>query len=127
MAKDFTVTAILGEEVRPELGNKHSILGIYTGDVLLPEFPANIRLSFYIVFKFIRAGEHKIELRILLDNKVITSGVTELTSNEGDPAVLVSPSGILGVDSPSELKIDASVDGGRRTTLVKKQIRLAVL
>jgi hypothetical protein len=125
VARDFTTTTILAEEIRPELGNKHSLLGVYSGNILVDKFPAVIRLGIFIVFDFVRPGPHNVEMRMSLDKELVTQGTTQVIAEPGKTTVIVAPIGMLGAEKPSELRIDAAVDGGKRFVLTRKRLLLS--
>ena len=39
--------AILCEDIRHEIGNKNSLIGVFGGDILVAELPARIRVAVY--------------------------------------------------------------------------------
>ncbi|HTE42429.1 MAG TPA: hypothetical protein VK629_16525, partial [Steroidobacteraceae bacterium] len=57
------VSAILCEDVREEVSNKHTLVGVITGDILVGVFPGNIRVAAYIELAATKVGVHRFNLR----------------------------------------------------------------
>jgi len=50
---------IICEDIRQEVGNKRSLMGIYPGDVILTPIPSVIpKLCFHLVFSRLKAGDN---------------------------------------------------------------------
>jgi len=124
MAKEFTAFTLLAEDVRIEVGNKHTIIGTLSADMNVTSFPANIKIASYTIFRFKSDGVYEVDIQILVGGIPVAGGKSALEAKSGEPAILVIPAGLLMITEPTDLQITASVDGARKTTLVKSAIRI---
>ena len=126
MPSDYTFWSLMAEDARPELGNKFTIVGLYTGDVLVQSFPATIRIATLTVFHFDKPGRHTLDMRFMLGSDKIAGGPTIDLTAEPDEAVSVNtPATMLNIVAPAELRVEGAIDGGAFQTLVRREIRLA--
>lgn len=125
MAKNFKcVAAVLCEDIRQEIGNKHTIIGAWFGDLLLGELPGNVRLAVLIVLDNLTSGYHRAVAEIRLDKKAVASVSFDIEAKVGEVVMLTVPQGILAMATAADLTVSMSVDGGRMTTLISSKIRL---
>ena len=103
--------------------SKAVLAGVFSGDILLPSLPARLRVSLYSEFLPPESGKHRIEIRIFLDKKLFARAESEVANTiSGTPTIIILPQIEIGIDRPLTLRIKASVNGGRETTLVTKRI-----
>lgn len=123
----FKVTnAIFCEEVRSELGGKHTILGASAGTLNLPT-AGLIRVSAFIVIEPGKLGEQMLKLDISFAGKPVASAEIELEVNALDePAVIPLPSFPLPILENGVFAIDVTIDGYRQRAL-SNPIRIAEL
>ena len=63
--KNFEVeNAILCEDIRQEVNNKKTLVGVYAGDILISSLPAPIDLAFYLDGKAFDRELFRIEVRL---------------------------------------------------------------
>jgi hypothetical protein len=124
MPDAFDFSSVVAEDIRIEVGNKHTIIGFYSGDVIVPEFPIQIRMAALIIFNFKEAGFHEIALTFYIGSDEVATGTSMIEARVGDPSVLNVPSGMLQVAAPGDFRIEGSIDKGERLVLVRKAIRL---
>jgi hypothetical protein len=109
--------------------NKHTLVNVYGGGILVQNFPATFPVAFYIeVTSSIESGT-PIKLEVQLNRKTLAEAVSELPPlPEGtDSFVIALPAIPIVVEKPTEIRIVASAEGHRRMTLFSKQIRQAQL
>jgi len=121
------VIAILAEDVRAELGGKHTIIGAFSGDILLPAFPASFKIAAYLVLRFKDKGDHVVDLEVKLDDAPLGTSTTGLDTREALTVVLVIPMGIVTVDHPQTFSIAGVIDGGEKRMIISTSIALAPL
>jgi hypothetical protein len=116
---------IVCDDVREEKGNKKSLMGVFGGDVLVPEFPAQIQLA--IFFQYLRAsnesGPTLIEFRLLQDEDEIAHGRIEANVHDTQPATVVLPKAMIGFEKQTAFRMLASVSGGPEEEILNKKIR----
>jgi hypothetical protein len=121
----FEVIAILAEDVRTEIGNKHTIIGALAGELMIPSVPANLKLSAYIVINFKYDGNRKIALGLNIGDTLVATSHSQVTTVNKLPVVLVIPAGIITISEPSIFTIDISVNGGEKRPLITAPIVLS--
>jgi len=120
--KGYQAFALFCEDTRLEAGNKHTILGAFVGDLLVDEFPANIKFAVYGVVVFDKVGHHRLEWRVRLNKDPLGTAVAEADVLADNSNVLLVPAGLVHVERPSTLAIDLSIDGSRFATLVQTKL-----
>lgn len=126
MIETGTVTVlnkILCEDVRQEQNNKHILIGVYSGDMLVGELPANVQLSFYLELAFKSPGDQILHLRLSGPGKrtaelKMAAQVTEI----GTPSAVTSPRFEVLMDQEGVFRLDLSDDGVQWVTLIEKRV-----
>lgn len=89
---------ILCEHVIQGIGNKYTLVNVYSGDILLSEFPATIALGLYAEFFSPKDAVIEFEVELTLNGKNI--GTLMLTPNDPSP-----PSPPSGSNNPNILAV----------------------
>jgi hypothetical protein len=114
-------SVVLCELIRPEANNKLSILGVYSADILVPQFPAQLGLSAYIEFTPSKIGPCRVEYRFSAPG-----GTSELNSEVEIVALGQSamplPTVPLMVTEAGPLKVDMKIDDSEWTTILEKRV-----
>jgi len=113
------------EFVRTEAENKFSILGAFSGDVLVPELPARFLIAFYIEVFFTKLGQTTITIAASHGSKPYSRVKAELeVSDLAAPAILAFPT--LSVLIETEGTIDLTLEiGEKKHNILKKPVRVA--
>src|SRR5688500_4908101 len=91
--------AILCEDVREELRNKKSLMGVFAGDVLVDKFPAQIRFALYVEYIPLRGRTVTVLIRLLQDEEEL--GTAEMSVHgTHQPASLILPTVLARFDQP---------------------------
>lgn len=115
--------ALSCEDIREEVRNKKSLIGVYNGDIVATEMPAKIRLAFFIVIEKPLEGPEKLLISILIDENEIGSGEQEITET-GIVSVTIPPA-LISFEKQSNLRLVGSMDDGEKFTIIDQKIRLA--
>lgn len=117
-------TALLCEMCRPELGNKWALLGVISGDVFFPSFPAQFALSAYFEIEGLEAGAHHMTVSIVVPGS--TLGIeAEFEIVAGSPvATLPLPNATVAVNEPGDLTITLSIDHAPPAEVVTRKLIL---
>ena len=116
--------ALVCEDVRPELGGKHSLLGVYSGDILVPEFKNFLRATIYIELFALKLGTIRLEVVISYDDKEIIKLIAEFDFRDTrDPALIVSPTFPIPLTGAGLIIVNAICEGQEKR-LLSKQIRM---
>lgn len=105
--------------------SKHTLVNIYSGNIMVAELPATFPIAFFIELAFSEsAGDTKIKIDVQINGKS-KFGVEGAFALQDDlPAILMIPQISLRIEKNAELKVLASVNEGRSVTLFKKSISL---
>lgn len=122
MAKRLRVgNAMLCEHVVPGANNKHSIINLYSGDVIIwSSLPTAIMFGLYVEFLDDLPGILDVEMR--LDGKMFASFKAEFPVASGTPYILTLPLFQLGVDRDLTFDVIAKAEGFAATKVISKRI-----
>jgi hypothetical protein len=120
-------SAILCEDIRDEVGAKHSLMGVLSGDIIVPSLPATIQIAFFAQYHLSEGEDHQIKvlLRLMIDDTEIAHATLEANVPAHAPvATLVLPKGLASFEKESTFQILASIRGGPEEVLVTKKLIL---
>ena len=63
------INAVLCEDIRHEINNKNSLIGVFSGDVLISELPGKVRFAIYYEASVEMPGKIKSEIRLQYADK----------------------------------------------------------
>lgn len=103
------LNTIVCEDVRQEISGKWSILGTFSGDIIVPVLPTNIKLALYMESNVTKPYKGPMNLRMRLDNDVILEAPGRMDSKVGI-TVMPIPQFVIGVDHPGRLTVEVGTD-----------------
>jgi hypothetical protein len=115
---------ILCDDVRQETNGKYIIIGLFTSDILVNEFPAYLPLRLLITYEMEEIGDQKLDFLWFLDDKPLIEmegGVRQETL--GAPIVIALPPGPLHVDGPGRLRVSARLESGEQLEILSRSLR----
>lgn len=113
--------AILCEDIRDEVGNKKTLVGVFSGDIVVGEFPANIRVAVYFEYLPPESSEERnLDLVLMLGDALILKLQAQIPLAKG-MASLVLPQGLLTIEGETEI-IVKSGSGDEMVEVLKKKI-----
>lgn len=114
---------IVCEDIRDEVGNKKSLMGVIGGDILVPEYPATIKIAVYMEYNPNDKDREKliVEFRLLQDEKEIAKGKLE-AATPIKSATFILPTGLVTFDKDASFKIVASVNGRPEEEVLSKMV-----
>jgi len=123
-----TENAILCEDIRREEGTgKGMLIGVFSGDIIVPELPGNVQLAIYLEVKA-SPGEHTAQLRLSGPQKGKGMHATLAAvfdgGDTGGNAVIATPKFGILMQSEGVFKVEGQVDGGPWSTLISKKVIL---
>lgn len=118
----FRITsAIICDEVRFEVTNKLILLGVYTGDIIVPSFPAALSLSIYVVIEDLALGEHQFELRLTgSDMRAEVEGQVHVEA--AGPVGLPTPQVSMQFRNAGTMTLDIKVNDGEWMKVLEKKV-----
>jgi hypothetical protein len=118
-------TAILCEDVRREVGNKRTLVGILAGDILVPSFPSLLNFAVYVEYIPLQTGRLDFSLEAFIgDVKAFIATGQMLVSQPKNPAIIDIPKLSANIIEPVEIRVNASFAGGPMETIISKQVIL---
>lgn len=116
-------TRILCEDVRKELGNKRSLMGVFSGDVFVSQFPATLSFAAYFEYFPDTVGQQQVNFSIYFADKKIADMNGELSVVDlGKLAVLDLPRMNLTVTEPGEFRIEVAAPPSPPEVLLAKKV-----
>lgn len=101
---------------------KHTIVNALTGGILVNELPAVVPLAFYIELILTPDTPKPIKIEVFQDQILKGTLAASFEYELGDTALLVVPQLLFTLDRKTTIRVAASGDGLKRTTLVSKEI-----
>ena len=115
--------AIVCEDIRVEFGGKHSLLGVYPGDILVPEFTNFLKIAVFIELFAKQIGPVKLDAIISYAGNDIMKVTMEFDFKElRDPALIVSPAFPMPLTGPGSITVTAT-HREQEKCLMKKEVR----
>jgi len=115
---------ILCEDIRDEVGNKKSLMGVMTGDVVVGSFPVVLSVAIFMEYRPNAVDPVRVSFnfRLLQDEvEVVKAGmVSDIPA--GQSANLIMPRALMSVEKEVIFRILGSVDGGPEEEVLKKRI-----
>lgn len=116
---------ILCEDVREETGGKRSLMGVFTGHVVVPHFPATIQLASFLQFDLEPdfTGELSFEVSIFQGDQNVAKGklIANVAGHETS-ATFIIPKALVTFDQPSIYRLVVTADGAEQEVMSKKII-----
>jgi hypothetical protein len=113
----------LCEDVREEVGNKKSLMGVFSGDVVVSQFPAQIRVAFYLEYLPRKGfGDREIQFALTLGNERAAHGVIQIEDQSMDVATIIIPQGIAQFTQPGDIVLEVGVEG-EMIEVLRKNVR----
>lgn len=124
MAKTLKfANAVLCEYVAKGAGNKHTLVNVYSGDVIASEIPANLVFGIYLEYLPEPDEVPSMGIEVKLGDDVLaTLPVKVLPTQEGKPLNLVLQSIGINVQADTVFEVIATAEGRRRTVVLSKRI-----
>ena len=121
----FGLVAMCDAVYQDEKSKKAVLAGLFLGDVLVESMPASVGVAFFLEVIGLEHGHHDIDVRFYVDKEAIGGAKVEFEASSGDePGALVMPPIRIRVQKELRLRMRASIDGGKETTILDRAIRL---
>ena len=113
--------------MRSETNGKHSILGVYSGDVLAQELAGNLRTAVYVEATSRELGVLDAILTVYFNKEPVLRGEAKFNFlNTSVPAVFAIPTFPIVLTKEGVIRVDIECNGVTRTAL-SKSVRKADL
>ena len=120
---EFRVTsAILCDEIRTENNNKLFLIGVYSGEVQVRQFPANLLLSVYIELDGLDVGDHHLELKVTSPNGEAGIQIEFVVVEQG-PSSFHTPRLPAVCEGPGSITAELRVNGGSWMRVLHRNVK----
>jgi hypothetical protein len=109
----FKVGAVVVcDDIRQEQNNKVILIGVYNGILVVPAFPAELILTWWIQLASEKPGEFKLDVRLVKeDGAVALRGMIGFSIAAIDWSAMVLPKSVVQFQSPGKFKLQMTVQG----------------
>ena len=122
--KDKIKNVILCEDIREEIGNKKSLMGVLGGDIVVATIPAAIQVAVY--FEYLpdddETDSFALKFRLWQDDVEIATGEMQAPLQIGKTVTLIVPRGVVLFEKEGTLRITASVRDGKEFQILSKKV-----
>lgn len=123
------VVSIVCDDIRIEDNGKAIIIGVYVGDILVSEFPASLRLGFWVQWKNDAeiVGKTDFEMQIEVEGheeKIRSQGSFNGPLIAGADIFITAVGAPVTFRKPTSLKVSAKFDSGPWKELANKRVDL---
>ncbi len=103
----FEIRAVVAcDDVRQEQNNKHILIGVYNGTIVVPGFPAELQLSWWLQVYTTETGKFDLELQLIRDDtSKLLRAMLQFEVHEKGWASLVLPKVPIQFQGPGKLKL----------------------
>lgn len=124
MSKIRVANALACEFTAEGVRNKHTAVNIYTGDILVNAFPAQIAMAFYIELMPDFTGTPMGKVSIMFGNALLASLEAQFTFQQRNPNILLLPQAMVKMPKAGKVRIVVEIEGQKPFTALSKSIRL---
>ena len=118
----FATVAICDFATKSER-NKHTLVNVYSGDIVVAEMPADLHFGFYAEAFLPDEPLDRIELELRLGDKEIARAQFRLSERaDNKMAVLLIPAFRLTAEAEGDFEIIATAEGYVRSSILTKSI-----
>lgn len=114
---------LLCDMVVVDVHNKHTLVGVYSNDIVVAEMPVRLPIALYGEFVPAQDGDHQIGFEFKMDGKIFGKLQVQLKiTTTAEVVPITFPRFEAGIDRPLALSISATIDGGRAQEIVYKRV-----
>jgi len=126
MVASINITqAVACDDVRQETSGKFILIGVYSGNMGLPAFPAHVGLAFWMRSRPTKIGTYHLQFRVRGQNdSILSNGQMYVTISEREDTVLVIPALPLQIQSEGQITLEFRLSGRGRHTIWTCDVRL---
>jgi hypothetical protein len=112
------------EDIRDEIGNKKSLMGVLGGDILVAEFPATLQLAIYFEYAADESDEATFvaKFRLWQDDTAIAAGEINAPIQRGKSVTLVIPRGLVQFQKEASFRMTIALEGENELEVLRKSV-----
>lgn len=119
--------AIICEDIRKEIGNKLTLVGVYSGDIIVGRFPADLWLAFYAEFLPSQSGKIPLQIEMLMGRHrkpLVRVEGAMIVEDASDVAVIALPKFRANFPGPTAFTFRVALDDKKWQVALRKAVRL---
>ena len=116
--------SILCEDVREEISKKHTLVGVYAGDILISAIPGSMSLALYIEASVAKIGKFDLNLKLSGPGEHEATLKARIDVAQPGTAVIATPRIDLLVDQEGVFRLDLGTEGSDWVNVISKKIIL---
>jgi hypothetical protein len=115
---------IVCEDIRDEMNGKKSLMGVYSGDVIVPTMPAVVRFAVYTEYETDADDGNQLDFdfRLLQDDTELIKVHGSVVVQSGQNVVLALPPGLATFLKDARFRVLVSVNKREEIELVSKKV-----
>jgi hypothetical protein len=120
------MVAVCDQIYRDVATNKIVLAGMFTGDLVVQTFPAQISLAIYLELVWASVGEIEFDLSVTASGVQIGKVRDKIQhADQHMPAVIVLPASPFVIEQAGVIEMTIALNGGRRRTAFRKRLMKA--
>lgn len=112
---------LLCEHLVPGLGNKQTLINVYSGDIVVAELPAKLFLAIYAEYSSNSDDAFTVLVEIMINKKPFARLRFDVDAGR-QQGVMAIPNMELGFDREVTLEVRAAAEGERARTILSKKV-----
>ena len=111
------------DDVREELGNRKSIMGVLSGDILVDQIPATLQIAIFGEYIKETDDEETVELKLFQDDQQIAQAMIHVAVGpRNNPGMVVLPRALIQFEKECDFIILGMTAKGETVELVRKRV-----
>jgi hypothetical protein len=117
-------SAILCEDIRDEVGNKKSLMGVIGGDILVPSFPSTIKFALFLEYLPSADDRDQVsaEFRLMQNDLEIARGKFEAAIQPHQSANFILPPGLVVFETGADFRMLIAINGRPEEEILRKKV-----
>ncbi len=118
----FKIAAVVAcDDIRQEINNKAILIGVYSGTLVVPGFPADILIAWWIQLHADREGKYELEVRVLKDgNSTLLRAIIGMEVHTPGWSTLALPRAPLQLQAPGHLELEMRVKDAEKWDVISE-------
>jgi hypothetical protein len=115
---------IVCEDIRDEMNGKKSLMGVFSGDIVVPSMPAVVRLAVYVEYEPDANDGNQVDFdfRLMQNATEMFRAHGSAPVQSGQSVVVALPPGLATFSNDTRFQVLASINKGEEIELVSKKI-----
>jgi hypothetical protein len=115
-------TKLLCEDIRNELGNKRTLVGVFSGDIIVEKFPATLSLAAYFEYVPTLIGQQRIDFSVYFGNDKLFDFGGVLSVADLSVTALALPRINATIQQPGDFRIEVIAPPSSPDVLITKKV-----